>query len=213
MAQRTLSGEFGKGIFQQNAIFVLAVGLCPALAVTTSLKNAVAMSVAVLFVLSCANTLIAALRKVIPEEVRIPSFIVIIGSFVTMVEIVFKGVLPPELNASLGIFIPLIVVNCIILYRAELFAYNHGVLRSLLDGVGIAVGFALAICLVAAVREILGSGTIWGYPWTPGWVRTSWHVSYEPAAILIQAPGAFLVLGLLLGFFNWLRDVRVARTG
>jgi electron transport complex protein RnfE len=201
MAERSLLGEFGKGVFKQNAVFVLAVGLCPTLAVTTSLKNAVAMGAAVVFVLSCANTLIAALRKLIPQEVRIPAFIVIIGSFVTMVEIVFKGKLPPEINASLGIFIPLIVVNCIILYRAESFAYRHGVLRSLLDGLGIGLGFTLAICLVAAVREILGSGTLWGYPWVP----TSWSYRYVPAAILIQAPGAFLALGLLLGFFKWIR--------
>lgn len=201
MPQRTLGQEFRKGVFEQNAVFVLAVGLCPTLAVTTALQNAVAMGAAVIFVLVCSNTLVAALRKAIPEQVRIPCFIVIIGSFVTMVEIIFKGKLPPDINARLGIFIPLIVVNCIILYRAESFAYRHGVLRSLLDGLGIGIGFALAICLVSAIREVLGSGTIWGYPWVP----VSWPVRYVPAAILIQAPGAFIVLGLLLGFFNWLR--------
>ncbi len=206
MNGRTLWNEFGKGIFSQNAVFVLAVGLCPTLAVTTALKNAVAMGVAVIFVLTCASTLVALLRRLIPPEVRIPCFIVIIGSFVTMVEIIFKGKLPPEINASLGIFIPLIVVNCIILYRAESFAYKHGVLRSVLDALGIGVGFTLAICLVAGLREVLGSGTIWGYPWVP----VSWPVRYVPAAILIQAPGAFLMLGLLLGFFNWLRGVRAA---
>lgn len=201
MAERTLWGELGKGVFAQNAVFVLAVGLCPTLAVTTAVQNAVAMGCAVIFVLLCSNVLIALLRKSIPEQVRIPCFIVIIGSFVTMVEIFFKGKLSPEINASLGIFIPLIVVNCIILYRAESFSYKHGVLRSLLDGLGIGVGFTLAICLVAGVREVLGSGTIWGYPWVP----VSWPVRYVPASILIQAPGAFLVLGLLLGFFNWIR--------
>ncbi|NLW49960.1 MAG: electron transport complex subunit RsxE [Candidatus Brocadiaceae bacterium] len=201
MPERSLPGEFTKGVFEQNAVFVLAVGLCPTLAVTTSLQNAVAMGVAVIFVLVCANAMVALLRHVIPPEVRIPCFIVIIGSFVTMVEIVFKGKLPPELNASLGIFIPLIVVNCIILYRAESFAYKNGVLRSVLDGLGIGLGYTLALCLVAGIREVLGSGTIWGYPWLP----TSWAVRYVPASILIQAPGAFLVLGLLLGFFNWLR--------
>ncbi len=206
MEERTLRSEFGKGVFAQNAVFVLAVGLCPTLAVTTGVKNAVAMGVAVIFVLACANTLVALLRKLIPQEVRIPCFIVIIGSFVTMVEIIFKGKLPPEISASLGIFVPLIVVNCIILYRAESFAYKQGVLRSLLDALGIGVGFMLAICLVAAVREILGNGTIWGYPWVP----ISWPVRYVPASILIQAPGAFLVLGLLLGFFNWLRLRRPA---
>lgn len=201
MRECSLPKEFTKGLFEQNGVFVLAVGLCPTLAVTTALQNAVAMGVAVIFVLVCANTLVALLRRVIPREVRIPCFIVIIGSFVTMVEIIFKGKLPPQLNASLGIFIPLIVVNCVILYRAESFAYKHGVLRSLLDGLGIGLGFMLALCLVAGVREVLGSGTLWGYPWLP----VSWPVRYVPASILIQAPGAFMVLGLLLGFFNWMR--------
>jgi len=200
MAERGLLGEFKKGIFAQNAVFVLVVGLCPTLAVTTSLKNAAAMGVAVIFVLTCSNVMVSLLRRYIPEEVRIPCFIVIIGSFVTMVEIFFKGKLPPEINAALGIFIPLIVVNCIILYRAESFAYRNTVLHSVLDGLGIGLGFALAILLVAGVREVLGSGTIWGYPWLP----TSLPVRYVPASILIQAPGAFLVLGLLMGFFKWL---------
>jgi len=206
MADRSLRQEFTKGIFEQNAVFVLVVGLCPTLAVTTALKNAVAMGVAVIFVLLCANTLVSMLRRFIPREVRIPCFIVIIGSFVTMVEIIFKGQLPPEINANLGIFIPLIVVNCIILYRAESFSYKHGVVRSILDGLGIGLGFTLAICVMAAVREVLGSGTIWGYPWVP----VSWPVRYVPASILVQAPGAFLVLGLLMGFTKWLGQKRTA---
>jgi len=206
MKERTFWGEFSKGIVAQNPTFVLVVGLCPTLAVTTALKNAVAMGAAVIFVLVCANALVSALRRFIPPQVRIPCFIVIIASFVTMVEIFFKGspIVPPEVNRSLGIFIPLIVVNCIILYRAESFAYKHGVVRSILDGLGTGVGFTLAICLVAAIREVLGNGTIWGYPWVP----VSWPVRYVPASILIQAPGAFLVLGLLLAFFNWVRGER-----
>jgi electron transport complex protein RnfE len=201
MAERTLWGEFKKGLFEQNAIFALVVGICPTLAVTTALKNAVAMGAAVIFVLVCSNVLIGLLRNAIPQEVRIPCFIVIIASFVTMVEIIFKAKLPPEINASLGIFIPLIVVNCIILYRAEAFSSKHGVLRSLLDGIGVGVGYMMALCLISGIREFLGSGTLWGYAWLP----VSWPVRYVPASILIQAPGAFLVLGLLLGFFNWLR--------
>ncbi len=207
MAKRSLFSEFSKGIFAQNATFVLVVGLCPTLAVTTSLKNAAAMGVAVLFVLTCSNVLVSLLRKFIPEAVRIPCFIVIIGSFVTMVQIIFESKLPPAINASLGIFIPLIVVNCIILYRAESFAYHNSVLRSILDGVGIGIGFALAIILISLIRETLGSGTIWGYPWMP----TSLPVQYPPASIMIQAPGAFLVLGLLIGFFKWLGIRRKAR--
>ena len=198
---KPLTQEFAKGIVAQNAVFVLAVGLCPTLAVTTALQNAVAMGLAVVFVVVCANVLVSTLRRYIPNVVRIPCFIVIIASFVTMVEIVFKGKLPPEINASLGIFIPLIVVNCAILYRAEAFAYSNGIGRSLLDGLGIGLGFTLALCVVAGVREFLGSGTVWGYPWVP----TSWPVRYVPAAILVQAPGAFLVLGLLMGLFNWVR--------
>ncbi|MHC4787822.1 MAG: electron transport complex subunit RsxE [Planctomycetota bacterium] len=201
MAERALWGEFSKGIFEQNAVFVLAVGLCPTLAVTTALQNAVAMGGAVIFVLVCSNALISLLRRSIPPQVRIPCFIVIVGSFVTMVEIFFKGKLPPEINASLGIFIPLIVVNCVILYRAESFSYKHNLARSVLDGLGIGLGFMLAILLVAGLREVLGAGTLWGYPWVP----VSWPVRYVPASILIQAPGAFLVLGLLLGFFNWIK--------
>jgi len=198
MAEKSHFHEFSKGIIEQNAVFVLVVGLCPTLAVTTGLKNAVAMGVAVIAVLTCSNVMISSLRKVIPREVRIPCFIVVIASFVTMIEIAFKAFLPPAINAALGIFIPLIVVNCSILHRAESFAYKNDVARSLLDGLGIGIGFALAICIVAAVREALGNGTLWGYPWVP----TSFPVQYVPASILIQAPGAFLVLGLLLAGFR-----------
>ena len=201
MAEKTLGHDFLKGLVEQNPVFVLAVGLCPTLAVTTGLKNAVAMGLAVIVVLSCSNTIIALLRRFIPREVRIPCFIVIIASFVTMIEIVFKAYLPARINAALGIFIPLIVVNCIILHRAESFAYKNNAVRSLLDGLGTGIGFTLAICLVASIREALGSGTLWGYPWMP----TMSPVQYQPASILVQAPGAFLVLGLLLAGFNWLK--------
>jgi len=207
MAERTLWSEFSKGVFRQNTLFVVAIGICPSLAVTTSLQSAAAMGAAVIFVLVCSSVLIAALRKAIPEEVRIPCFIVIIGSFVTMVELIFKAKLSPAINASLGIFIPLIVVNCIILYRAEAFAYGHGALRSLLDGLGVGIGYALAICLVGVLREAFGGGTIWGYPWVP----VSWPVRYVPSAIVAQAPGAFIVLGLLMAFFKWVRGARAAR--
>jgi len=199
MAERTLWGEFKKGIWEQNAVFVLAVGLCPTLAVTTAVQNAVAMGVAVIVVLTCSNVIISMLRDYIPREVRIPCFIVIIGSFVTMVEIVFKAYLPPAVNQSLGIFIPLIVVNCSILHRAEALASRTTPMRSALDGMGIGIGFGLAICATAAVREFFGSGTLWGYPWLP----VSWPFEYVPASILIQGPGAFLVLGVLVGIFNW----------
>ena len=209
MAERTLGNEFSKGLLEQNPIFVLAVGLCPTLAVTTGLKNAVAMGMAVIVVLSCSNTIIALLRRFIPREVRIPCFIVIIASFVTMIEIIFKAYLPTKINEELGIFIPLIVVNCIILHRAESFAYKNSAVRSALDGMGIGIGFTVAICLVAAIREALGSGTLWGYPWMPA----SSPVQYTPASILVQAPGAFLVLGLLMAGYNWLKKSRSAQQG
>lgn len=203
---RTMLGEFNKGLIERNPVFVLALGLCPTLAVTTEVKNAAAMSVAVIIVVTCANTIVSLIRNYIPSEVRIPSFIVVIGSFVTMIEIIFKATLPPEINSKLGIFIPLIVVNCSILHRAESFAYHHGVTRSILDGIGIGAGFGIAICMTAAVREVLGMGTFWGYPWMP----ISAPIEYVPASIMVQAPGAFLVLGLLMGLFNWYRGAEPA---
>jgi electron transport complex protein RnfE len=206
MPQRSQFQEFTKGLFSQNLVFVLVVGMCPALATTTGLKNAAAMGVAVIAVVTASNVIIALLRRLIPNDVRIPCFVVVIASFVTMIEIAFKAFMPLSINQALGIFIPLIVVNCIILHRAESFAYQNGVLRSLLDGLGAGVGYAMALCLIATIREALGNGTIWGYKWLP----TSLPVAYVPASILIQAPGAFLVLGLLLATFNWLRGTRSA---
>lgn len=185
--------EFTKGIVQYNPMFVLVLGLCPSLAVTTSIKNGLAMGGAATFVLICSNFIISVVRSFIPREIRIPCFIVIIAAFVTMVELLMKGYLPPELNASLGIFIPLIVVNCIIMYRAESFAYKNKPLVSILDGAGLGVGWTLSLCLVSVIREVLGAGTIFG-------LKVS--ESYQPASVMIMAPGAFIVLGLLLGFFQ-----------
>lgn len=186
--------EFTKGFFQYNPMFVLVLGLCPSLAVTTSVKNGLAMGVAATFVLICSNYIISLVRSFIPREIRIPCFIVIIAAFVTMVELLMKAYLPPELNASLGIFIPLIVVNCIILYRAESFAYKNKPFVSVLDGAGLGLGWTLSLCLISSIREILGAGTLFG-------LKVS--ESYNPASIMIMAPGAFIVLGLLLGMFNW----------
>jgi len=196
--ERSLLGEVKKGFIEQNAVFVLALGLCPTLAVTTGLKNAVAMGLAVIAVMVCSNFIISLFRSYIPEQVRIPCFIVIIASFVTMVDIIFKAYLPPDINAALGIFIPLIVVNCAILNRAEAFAYNKGLGRSVLDGLGIGVGFTIAISILAFFREALGSGTLWDYPWVPSFSP----LEYVSASVMIQAPGAFLALGLLMGLFN-----------
>ena len=199
--ERTLRAEFSKGIIAENPIFVLLVGLCPVLATSTSVNNAFAMGLAATTVLICSNLFISLIRRFIPKEVRIPCFIVVIASFVTMVELAMRALFKPEVSDALGIFIPLIVVNCIILYRAEAFAYKHGIVRSVLDACGIGIGFTLALMVVAVIREVLGAGTIWGLPIASG---------YEPASVLIMAPGAFLVLGLLLGFFNWIKLRRSA---
>lgn len=194
MAEQNNLKEFTKGLFQYNPLFVLILGLCPSLAVTTSVKNGLAMGGAATFVLICSNFIISAVRSFIPREIRIPCFIVIIAAFVTMVELLMKAYLPPELNASLGIFIPLIVVNCIILYRGESFAYKNKPFVSILDGAGIGLGWTLSLFLVSLIREVLGEGTFFG-------LKVS--EMYEPAPVMIMAPGAFIVLGLLLGFFNW----------
>ena len=195
--------EFTKGIVKENPIFVLLLGLCPTLAVSTSVKTGLAMGLAASAVLICSNVIIAAIRKGIPKEIRIPCFIVVIAAFVTIVELVMKAFFPLKISEALGIFIPLIVVNCIILGRAEAFASRNSVFRSFLDGAGIGLGFTLALLLVSAIREILGNGTFWG-------IKIAEH--FEPASIMIQAPGAFIVLGLLLGFFNWIRQRKETRT-
>jgi H+/Na+-translocating ferredoxin:NAD+ oxidoreductase subunit E len=187
--------DFTKGIVKENPALVLMLGLCPTLAVTTSIMNAVAMGAAVIGVLTCSNIIISLIRKLIPKEVRIPCFIVVIASFVTIAELLMKAYMPKDINEALGIFIPLIVVNCIILGRAEAFASKNGVFRSILDGLGMGLGFTLAVALVAACREILGNGSVFGIKIADG---------LTPISGMIQAPGAFLVLGLLLGFFAWL---------
>lgn len=196
------AGEFTKGLFRDNPTFGLMLGICPTLATTTSVKNALAMGVAVIAVLTCSNVIISLMRRLIPGEIRIPCFIVVIAAFVTMTELLMKAYLPTAIHAALGIFIPLIVVNCIILGRAEAFAASHGARDSALDGLGIGVGFTLAVGLVATVREVLGRGSWWDIPIA---------ADLTPVAIMGQAPGAFLVLGLLLAFFIGLRQWRAAR--
>ena len=193
--------ELTKGFFKRNPIFVLMVGLCPTLATTTSMKNALAMGMAVIAVLCCSNTIISLVRRVIPKGVRIPCYIVIIAAFVTSVEMLMKYSLPLEVSEKLSIFIPLIVVNCIILYRAEDFASKNSVAASLLDGLGMGGGFTLAVLAVAAVREMVGNGTVFGLKLA---------TAYNPVAVLTLAPGAFIVLGLLLAFLRWrsLRKVK-----
>lgn len=193
-------GELTKGVVRSNPIFVLLLGICPTLATSNSLKTAFAMGVAASFVLICSNVVIALIRRFVPKGVRIPCYIVVIASFVTIADLVLKAT-SPQISARIGIFIPLIVVNCIILGRAEAYASKNSVGNSLLDGIGMGVGFTLGLLLLATIRELFGDGKLWGHPVLPG---------YQPMRVLVGAPGAFLVLGLLLGFFNWLGEMRKA---
>ena len=194
--------EFTKGIIKKNPLFVLMLGCCPALAVTTSALNGAAMGVAAAAVLISSNVIISLIRKWIPDEIRIPCYIVVIASFVTIVDLLMQAYFPPVIVEALGIFIPLIVVNCIILGRAEAFAGKNAVWPSFLDGAGMGIGFFVALTLVGSIREVLGSGS---------WLGISVGKSFVPMKIFAQAPGAFIVLGLLLGLFAWVRQVRAAK--
>ena len=201
--------EFTDKPIKHNPVFVLVLGLCPTLAVTTSLKNGVAMAAATTAVLVCANILISLIRRFVPNQIRIACYIVVIAGFVTMVEIAMKAVAPEAINKALGIFVPLIVVNCIILGRAEAFASKHGPLASLMDGLGIGVGFLLALVAISLVREVLGAGTLWGYRLTPVTVGPTTVIpQYVPITVLGMAPGAFIVIGLLFGLFSWVGNRR-----
>ncbi|MDE5983785.1 MAG: electron transport complex subunit E [Eubacterium sp.] len=184
------------GIVKENPTFVLMLGMCPTLAVTTSAKNGLGMGIATMAVLIMSNLLISLLRKVIPSGVRVPVYIIIIASFVTIVEMLMHAYVTP-LYESLGIFIPLIVVNCIILGRAEQYASKNGPLLSIFDGIGIGLGFTVGLTVIGIVRELLGAGTIFGLKVTPE--------SFEPVSIFVMAPGAFFVLALLCALQNKLK--------
>jgi electron transport complex protein RnfE len=196
---KSLTQEFTKGLWAEVPPFRLVLGLCPTLAVTNTVENGIGMGIAVTFVLVFSNILISALRKVIPSKVRIAAFIVVIATFVTVVELVMQAY-TYGLFMKLGIFIPLIVVNCILLGRAEAFASRYGIVRSLLDGLGIGIGYTLALAALAAFREILATGSVTLYE-TP--IRL-FGASFEPFSFLIQAPGAFIALGLMLAVMNML---------
>ena len=191
--------EFAKGLMTSNPIFVLALGLCPALAVTTSLENALGLSAAVTFVLLASNTIISLIRNFIPSTVRIPVFIVIIAAFVTIANMVFQAYVP-ALHDALGIYLPLIVAYCIVLGRAEAFASRNTVTRSIADALGIGIGFTLALVLISSIREILGTGgiSIFGND-----LFTLPGLGDNPVYIFILPTGAFLVVGLLLALFRW----------
>ena len=180
-----------KGIVKENPTFVLILGMCPTLGVTSSAINGMGMGVATMVVLIMSNMVISLIKGIVPDKVRIPAFIVVIASFVTIIEMLMKAYVP-SLYASLGVFIPLIVVNCIILGRAEAFASKNGIFDSALDGIGIGLGFTLSLTAIGAVREMLGAGSIFGYTFA----------SDVMPLLFILAPGGFLVLGYLMVLFN-----------
>jgi Na+-translocating ferredoxin:NAD+ oxidoreductase subunit E len=191
--------EFTKGLWKEIPPFRLVLGLCPVLAVTTAAENGMAMGLATTFVLVCSNVLISLIRNLIPKKVRIASFIVVIASFVVIVELMMQAYYYP-MYQILGLFIPLIVVNCIILGRAEAFASKNPILPSLADGLGMGLGFTLSLTFLGAVREIIGNGTLFG-------MSVMWG-SYEPFSIMVKAPGAFLCLGVILGIMNWISSIQ-----
>ena len=187
------------GLVKENPTFVLMLGMCPTLAVTTSAINGLGMGLTTMVVLALSNLMISSLRKIIPNRVRIPAFIVIIASFVTAVQLLLEAYLP-SLNDSLGVYIPLIVVNCIILGRAESYAYSNPPIPSLFDGIGMGLGFTVALTLIGLFRELLGAGTVFGYGLMPE--------SFTPIGIFVAAPGAFFVLAALTAFQNYLKITR-----
>ena len=189
---------FLNGLIFENPTFTLMLGMCPTLAITTAGSNGVGMGLATTAVLVCSNLFISLLRNFIPEKVRIPSFIVVIASFVTMIDLFMKAYLP-DLSASLGMYIPLIVVNCIIFARAESFAFKNPPVLSIADGLGMGLGFTFAITLLSIIRELIGNGTFFG--------ATVMPASYQPMAIMLQVPGGFVTLGLLLVAVNALRKM------
>jgi len=192
--------EFAKGIVITNPVFVLVLGLCPTLAVTVSVDNAIGMSGGVIFVLLGSNIIISLIRNITPNMVRIPVFIVVIATFVTILSLVFEAYIPP-LYESLGIYLALIVVNCIILGRAEAFAQKSSVLYSIADALGIGIGFTISLLIVSLSREILGTGKLSVFGSTLFSIPV---LSESPMGLFIMPPGAFLVLGLLLALFRWL---------
>ena len=188
-----LGERLKNGILDENVIFVQALAMCPTLAVTSSAENGIGMGLAATVVLIGSNLVVSLLRKVIPEKIRIPAFIVIIASFVTLLQFLMQGFVP-ELYKKLGIFIPLIVVNCVILGRAEAYASKNGPVASIFDGLGQGLGFAVALTIVGAIRELLGAGQLFGRQIMPS--------SFQPALIMILAPGAFFTLGILMAIMN-----------
>ncbi len=189
----SLINDFSKGLWKENAVFKLLLGMCPVLAVTTSAENGLGMGLATTFVLVCSNIVVALMRKLIPSGVRIPAFVIIIATFVTVVQLCMEAWVY-DLYQALGIFIPLIVVNCLILGRAEAFASKNPVVASIADGMGMGLGFTLGLLILGSVRELFGSGAILGF--------SLFGASYQPIILMILPPGAFITLGLLLALMS-----------
>ena len=189
---------FLNGLIWENPTFTLMLGMCPTLAITTAASNGIGMGLATTFVLVCSNLFISLLRNIIPEKVRIPAFIVVIASFVTILEMILKAYIP-SLSESLGMYIPLIVVNCIIFARAEAFAFKNGPVASIADGLGMGLGFTCAITILSCIRELLGNGTIFGAQIMPE--------AYQPMGIMLNVPGGFVTLGLLLALVNAIKNL------
>ncbi|MDR1774684.1 MAG: electron transport complex subunit E [Clostridioides sp.] len=192
---------FKNGLIDENPTFVQVIGMCPTLAVTTSAINGLGMGLSTAVVLICANIAISLIRKVIPNEIRIPSFVVVIATFVTIIGMLLQAYLP-ALNDQLGLYIPLIVVNCLILARAESFASKNGAIASAVDGLGMGLGFTVSLTVIGLVRELLGNGSIFGI--------SVLGASYQPMLLFILPPGAFLTLGFLFAGFNKLRNKKQA---
>ncbi|GHU72214.1 electron transport complex subunit E [Clostridia bacterium] len=192
-SKKSLGGILRNGILDENPTFRLVLGMCPTMAITTAATNGLGMGIATTFVLTMSNLFISLLRKQIPENIRIPAFVVVIATFSTICQLLVKAFVP-ALDRALGIFIPLIVVNCILFARAEAFAFKNPAVHSVFDGLGMGMGFTLALTILSSVREILGSGTWFGMHVFPA--------GFQPMAILIQPPGGFLTLGLVLAAYN-----------
>lgn len=195
MSKKSLGKIFMNGVIDENPTFRLLLGMCPTLAISTAATNGLGMGLAATFVLVFSNLVISLLRKVIPEKVRIPSFVVVIASFVTMIDLLLKAFIP-SLSESLGMYIPLIVVNCIIFARAESFAFKNGPIESIFDGLGMGLGFTIALTILSAIRECIGAGTIFGMQVMPA--------NYQPMAFAVMPSGGFIFLGVLLLIVNGL---------
>ena len=201
----SFSKELFKGIWRENPVLVLVLGMCPTLATTSNANNALAMGLATTFVLACSNVVISLIRNIVPGKIRIPCYIVVIATFVTVADLLMNAYAPQAIYQALGIFLPLIVVNCIVLGRAEAFASKNNVFLSLADGIGMGLGFTLALVILGAIREFLAAGTLFQIK-----IMTCWETGF---AVMGQAPGGFIILGFILAGMNLYNMHRAKKAG